>query len=104
MKFKPYGNMVLLQLDLGKEYTTDQGIIVENGISDKVWGTVVAIGDGIPHKSGKTIPIDVKVGDIVFVKFMSMKGTYAEGLYSGNEITYHVYDKNDLLCAVEMEN
>ena len=104
MKFKPYGNMVALQLELGKEYTTDQGIIVENGIQDKVWGTVVGIGPGIPHKSGKMIPIDLKVGDIVFVKFMKMKGTYTEGLYSGDEMTYHVYDREDILCAVEMEN
>jgi co-chaperonin GroES (HSP10) len=104
MKFKPYGNMVLLQLELGKEYTNEQGIIVENGIQEKLWGTVVGIGSGIPHKSGKMIPLDLNIGDVVLVEFMKTRGTYKEGLYSDNEITYHVYDRNDILCAVEMEN
>lgn len=104
MKFKPYGNMVLLQLDLGKEFTTEQGIILENSVQEKVWGTVIAVGEGIPNKKGKLIPFDVKPGDMVFVNFLSMKGTYKEGLYSENEITYHVYDRSDILCVAEMEN
>jgi co-chaperonin GroES (HSP10) len=104
MKFKPYGNMVLVQLDFGKEFTTEHGIILEHTIQPQTWGTVVAIGEGAPHKSGKILPFDVKVGDFVYVTFNRARGTYTEGLYSGNEITYHVYDRNDILCAVEMEN
>jgi len=102
MKFKPIGDMVLLELSLGGEMMTEQGIIYEKRIEKVVWGKVVSIGPGYPlPKTGKVIACDFQVGDEVMVPFMNFKGTYKDGLYSGNEKVYHLYDRHDIICAKE---
>jgi len=102
MNFKPLGDLVLIQLDLGGEETTEQGIIYEKTIESYVWGKVIAIGDGKPAtKTGKNIPCEFKVGEEVLVPFRGMKGTHTEGLYSGEEKVYHIYDRYDVICAKE---
>lgn len=102
MNFKPYGDLVLLDLNLGTEYVNDKGIILENTIQNYVWGKVIVIGDGLPAKrTGKIPHLDIKVGDVVYVLFRKLKGTHVDGLYSGNEKVYHLYDRHDIICAKE---
>ena len=102
MKFKPLGDLILLELSLGGEEVTEQGIIYEKTIERNVWGKVVAIGEGKPAtKTGKKIPCEFKVGEEVLVPFRGMKGTHTEGLYSGDEKVYHIYDRYDVICAKE---
>jgi co-chaperonin GroES (HSP10) len=102
MKFKPLGNLVMLELNLGGEETTEHGIVYEKTITAHVWGRVVAIGPGIPFpKTGKILPCEFEVGDEVLVTFRAMKGTRTEGLYSGEERVYHLYDRNDIICVKE---
>ena len=102
MNFKPLGDLVLIQLDLGGEETTEQGIIYEKTIESYVWCKVIAIGDGKPAtKTGKNIPCEFKVGEEVLVLFRTMKGTHTEGLYSGEERVYHIFDRKDVICAKE---
>lgn len=102
MNFKPYGDLVLLDLNLGNEYVNDKGIILENTPQNYVWGKVMGVGEGIPSKrTGKTIHLDINVGDMVCVPFRKMKGTHVDGLYSGNEKVYHLYNRFDILCAKE---
>jgi len=35
------------------------------------------------------------------VPFAKLKGTHTEGLYSGDEKVYHIYDRYDVICAKE---
>lgn len=102
MKFKPLGDLILLELSLGGEEVTEQGIIYEKTIDRNVWGEVIAIGEGKPAtKTGKKIPCDFKVGEEVMVPFAKLKGTHTEGLYTGDEKVYHIYDRCDVICAKE---
>lgn len=102
MKFKPLGDLVLLELNLGEETTTEQGIIYEKTIERNVWGRVISIGEGKPApKTGKIIPCEFEVGEEVLVPFAQFKETYTEGLYSGDEKVYHLYDRKDIICAKE---
>ena len=102
MKFKPIGDMVLLELSLGGEVKTDQGIIYEKTPERNIWGKVIALGPGTPlPKTGEIPPWEFEVGDEVFVQFTSFKGTYKEGLYSGEEKVYHLYNRYDILCVKE---
>jgi co-chaperonin GroES (HSP10) len=102
MKFKPLGNLIMLELSLGGEETTEHGIIYEKTIQSYVWGKVVAIGPGIPApQTGKIPELDLKIGDEVMVLFRSFKGTYQDGLYTDKEIAYHLYDRSDIICVKE---
>lgn len=102
MKFKPLGDLVLIELDLGGEETTKEGIIYEKTIESYVWGKVIAIGDGKPAtKTGKINPSEFEVGEEVLVHFRALKGTHIEELYSPNEKVYHIYDRKDIICAKE---
>lgn len=61
---------------LEEEQKTKGGIIIPDTAKEKPQeGEVVAIGSGRIDESGKTIPVDVKVGDHVLF-----------GKYSGTEI------------------
>jgi len=102
MKFRPLGNLVMVQLNLGTEETTEQGIIFEKIIQSYVWGNVVAIGPGSPApKTGKIPEFNLRVGEEVLVLFRLFKGTYQEGLYTDNEKVYHLYDRKDIICVKE---
>ena len=102
MKFKPIGDMVLLELSLGGEVKTEQGIIYEKTPERNLWGKVIALGPGTPlPKTGEIPPWEFEVGDEVFVAFSNFKGTYEEGLYSGEEKVYHLYNRYDVLCVKE---
>lgn len=102
MKFRPLGNLVMLELYLGTEEITEQGIIYEKTIQSYVWGKVVGIGPGTPApQTGKIPDIDIKIGDEVMVLFRLFKGTYQDGLYTDKEKVYHLYDRNDIICVKE---
>ena len=102
MKFRPIGDMVLLELRLGGEEMTEQGIIYEKTIERNLWGKVIALGPGTPlPKTGEVPPWEFEVGDEVFVVFNTFKGTYKDGLYSGDEKVYHLYNRYDILCVKE---
>ena len=68
MKFKPIGDMVLLELSLGGQVKADQGIIYEKTPERNIWGKVIALGPGTPlPKTGEIPPWEFEVGDEVFV-------------------------------------
>jgi chaperonin GroES len=59
------------------EEMTKGGIIVPDTAKEKpVWGEVIAVGPGRVSDDGKTIPMEVKVGNKVLY-----------GKYSGTEVT-----------------
>ncbi len=95
VKFQPLGNRVLLRR-LEAEEKLKGGIILPDSAKKKQeQAEVVAIGPGKKDKSGKIIPINVKVGDIVLMD-----------KYSGQEINLNDQDfvitrADDLIAIVE---
>ena len=70
MKFKPLHDRVLARR-IEQENKSTGGIIIPDSAQEKpVEGEVLAVGSGARDDSGKTIPMDVKVGDrIIFGKW-----------------------------------
>ena len=65
MKIKPLHDRVLVRRLEGEEKTAG-GIIIPDTAKEKpMQGEVIAVGPGGRDDSGKLIPMDVKVGDVV---------------------------------------
>jgi chaperonin GroES len=65
MNFKPLFNNILVER-MEEETTTKGGIIIPDTAKEKPSrGRVLAVGDGTTFENGNTIPMRVKVGDIV---------------------------------------
>ena len=67
MKFRPLHDRVLIQ-SLDSEEKTSGGIIIPDTAKEKPQeGKVIAVGPGAKSDDGKTTPMDVKVGDHVYL-------------------------------------
>lgn len=92
MKFRPLHDRVLIERI--EEEVTSGGIVIPDNAKEKPSrGKVVAAGDG-KVAEGKTIPMAVKVGDVVMF-----------GKYSGNEIKldgkeYVVMREDDIMGII----
>jgi chaperonin GroES len=76
MMLKPLADRVVVKPSQAEEMTKG-GIIVPDTAKEKpVWGEVIAVGPGRISDDGKTIPMEVKVGNKVLY-----------GKYSGTEVT-----------------
>ena len=77
MMLKPLADRVVVKPSQAEEMTKG-GIIVPDTAKEKpVWGEVIAVGPGRVSDDGKTIPMEVKVGNMVLY-----------GKYSGTEVTF----------------
>lgn len=94
-KFRPLGDRVLVKR-LESEEKTQSGIIIPDAAKEKAQtGAVVAVGAGRKDNSGNQIPMDVKVGDVVYF-----------GKYSGTDLNSNVGDyiivrEDEILGVVE---
>jgi chaperonin GroES len=94
-KFQPLGNRVLLRR-LEQEEKLKGGIILPDTAKKKQeQAEVIAVGQGKKDKSGKLMPMPVKVGDIVLME-----------KYSGQDITlndqeYVIVKADDLIAIIE---
>ena len=70
MKFRPLHDRVLIKV-LDSEEKTKGGIIIPDTAKEKPQeGEVVAVGPGAKTEDGKTVKMDVKVGDkVIFWKW-----------------------------------
>ena len=94
MKFRPLHDRVLIE-SLESEEKTAGGIIIPDTAKEKPQkGTVVAVGPGAKSEDGKTIPMDVKVGDRVL--FGKWSGT--EVKIDGKE--YSIMKESDIMGVV----
>jgi len=93
MKVKPlYDRILVRRLDLKEE--VKGGIIIPDTAKEKpMEGKVVAVGAGKMDKTGKRIPLDVKVGDKILI-----------GKYSGQEVKIddveHVIIREDEVLGI----
>ena len=91
MKFRPLHDRVLIKV-LDSEEKTKGGIIIPDTAKEKPQeGEVVAIGPGAKTEDGKTVKMDVKVGDKVIF-----------GKWSGTEIKidnieYSIMKESDIM-------
>ena len=91
MKFKPLHDRVLIKV-LDSEEKTSGGIIIPDTAKEKPQeGEIVAVGPGAKTEDGKTIKMDVKVGDKVIF-----------GKWSGTEIKidnieYSIMKESDIM-------
>jgi len=96
MKVRPLGDRVLVKPLEEVEEKKKGGIIIPDTAKEKPQeGKVIAVGKGKITEQGKTIPLDVKVGDRILF-----------GKYSGNEIKiddkdYLIVREEDILGIIE---
>ena len=95
MKIRPLHDRVIVKRMEGEEKTKG-GIIIPDTAKEKpIEGTVVAAGPGKVSDDGKSIKMEVKVGDKVLY-----------GKYSGTEVTidgveYLIMRESDILAIVK---
>jgi chaperonin GroES len=94
MNLKPLGDRVIVK-PMEAEEKTKGGIILPDTAKEKpIEGTVVAAGPGKVSDDGKTIKMEVKVGDKVLY-----------GKYSGTEVTvegeeYLIMRESDIFAII----
>lgn len=94
MKLQPLHDRIVVEPAAHEEVSAG-GIILPDSAKEKpMRGTVIAVGPGKTLDSGKTSPVDVKVGDLVLY-----------GKYSGTEVTvggedYVILRNDDVLGIV----
>ncbi len=94
MNIKPLGDRVVIKM-LESEETTKGGIILAGTAKEKPqMAEVLAIGPGAVE-DGKTIPMEVKVGD----KVLMSKYAGTEVKIDGSE--YIILSQKDILAIVE---
>ncbi|MDD3762449.1 MAG: co-chaperone GroES [Nevskiales bacterium] len=75
MKLRPLHDRVIVKR-IEEEKKSAGGIIIPDNAAEKpVRGEVIAVGSGKKTEDGKTVPMDVKKGDVVLF-----------GKYSGSEV------------------
>lgn len=92
-KIRPLHDRIIVKR-LPEEEVTKGGIIIPEAAKEKpIQGEVIAVGTGKLVEGGKTVALDVKVGDKVMF-----------GKYSGSEIkvdgTEHLIMREDEILAV----
>lgn len=95
MKIKPLHDRVLVRR-LESEEKTAGGIIIPDSAKEKpMQGEILAVGSGARDDSGKIVPLDVKVGDIVL--FGKWAGT--EVKVDGEELM--IMKESDIMGIIE---
>ncbi|MFT6067270.1 MAG: chaperonin GroES [Methylophilaceae bacterium] len=95
MKIRPLHDRVVIKRK-EEERTTASGIVIPDSAAEKpAEGVILAVGTGKKDDNGKSIPLDVKVGDKVL--FKSYGGTPVK--VDGEELL--VMTEDDILAIVE---
>jgi chaperonin GroES len=92
-KLKPLGNKIVVQRK--EAVATKGGILLPESAKEKPkQGKVVAVGPGKLNDKGKSIALDVKVGDEVLFS------SYAGSEYRMGEEDYLILSEEDVLAIV----
>ncbi|HSW73801.1 MAG TPA: co-chaperone GroES [Candidatus Limnocylindria bacterium] len=91
-KIRPLGDRVLVKR-LGQQDKTESGLYIPEAAKEKAQtGQVMAVGAGRLDTAGKTVPMHVAVGDVVYF------GKYS-GTEAGND--FLIIREDELLGIVE---
>jgi chaperonin GroES len=93
--FKPLGNRVLVRRLEAEEKLAGGIILPDTAKKKQEQAEIIAIGTGKKDKQGNTIPMEVKVGDVILME-----------KYSGQEITledeeYVILRADDIIAIIE---
>lgn len=91
-KIRPLGDRLLVER-VEEQERTPAGIIIPDAAKEKTQtGRVIAAGKGRRDKDGNAIPMDVKVGDLIYF-----------GKYAGTEAgdTYLIVKEEEVLGVIE---
>lgn len=92
---KPLGDRVILEAKDEEEQTVGGIVLASNAKEKSQTGKVVAVGNGRVLDDGKTLPMNVKVGDtVVYDKYAGTEVTYGDQKYL-------VVHEKDLVAVVE---
>lgn len=95
MKIKPLHDRVLVRR-IEEDQKTAGGIIIPDTAKEKpMKGEILATGPGAKDDSGKVVPLDVKVGDVVI--FTKWSGT--EVKVDGQELL--IMKESDIIGIIE---
>ncbi|MBL7070946.1 MAG: co-chaperone GroES [Candidatus Omnitrophica bacterium] len=87
MKIQPLGDRIVVEVLEAKEKTKGGIVLPETAKEKPQEGKIVAVGRGKTADDGKTIPLEVKVGDTILY-----------GKYAGTEVNI---DEKELLIIKE---
>ncbi len=91
-KLKPLGDRILVKR-IDEEEKTAGGIIIPDAAKEKAQtGSVLAVGGGRKDGQGHVVPLEVKVGDVIYF------GKYS-GTEAGND--HLIIREDDILGIVE---
>ncbi|KAI3414099.1 10 kda heat shock protein [Globodera pallida] len=91
LKFRPFFDRVLIERFL-PEQKTKGGIMIPEKAQGKVLeGTVVAVGPGFRNDDGKTIPMQLNVGDRVLLP------EYGGSKLAFEDKEYHIFRESDII-------
>lgn len=94
MKIKPLADRVIVKPSEASESKTTGGIIIPDTAKERPQeGEIMAVGPGRVDDTGKTVPMNVKVGDKVL--YSKYGGT--EIKYEGD--TYLIMSESDILAV-----
>lgn len=96
MKIRPIGDRILVEREKSQDKTTGGIVLPDNAKEKPQRGLVVAVGNGrVSKKDGKSLPLQVKVGDRVY--FSSWAGD--EQKHDGKNIL--LLREDDVLAIIE---
>jgi chaperonin GroES len=94
MNLKPLGDRIVVKPQEDEESRTPSGLVIPDTAKEKPQlGDVVAVGPG-EIKDGERIPIDVKVGDVVFYSKYGGTEVKVEG------VDYLILSSRDALAVL----
>ncbi|RXI21921.1 co-chaperone GroES [Pediococcus pentosaceus] len=92
---KPLGDRVILEAKDEEEQTVGGIVLASNAKEKSQTGKIIAVGNGTVLDNGKTVPMNVKVGDtVVYDKYAGTEVSYEDKKYL-------VVHEKDLVAVVE---
>lgn len=95
MKLVPLNDRVILKRHAAETASAGGIIFAEKSRERPVFADVIAVGPGIPLRTGVSVPLEVKVGDKVLVHAFGGQDVSHDGE------TYCVMPESDIMAIVE---
>ena len=92
--YKPLGDRVVVKIVKRHDEKTAGGLYKPSGSDTTMLGEVFAVGNGLFTQTGDSIPMTVKVGDLVLLEGTGFK-------HRNGKDTYNIYRESELLSVLE---
>ena len=92
--YKPLGDRVVVKIVKRHDEKTAAGLYKPSGSDTTMLGEVIAVGNGLFTQTGDSIPMTVKVGDLVLLEGTGFK-------HRNGKDTYNIYRESELLSVLE---